>query len=485
MLMVGYGSIGRGTLPLLERHFKFHKDQLTILAPSITTEQKHDLQKRGYSHVLQEALSPETYYEQVTSVFGKEKKKSDDEPLKGIFINVSVETSSVDLIRLCRELNVLYIDTVVEPWKGYYDDPKLTMAERSNYALREELRQEKYKSPGGTTAISCCGANPGMVSWFVKAALLQLTRDILGPNHPALQVPPRTLTRENWAALAQQLNVQGIQIAERDTQVCAHAKPPGVFRNTWSVDGFISEGLQQSSELGWGTHEKWWPENAHRHKEGCKAAIYLDQPGGLVNVRGWCPTNGAQTGFLVTHNEAISISDYYTVGKGDNPTYRPTCMYAYHMCDDAILSVREYFGNGGTVQKKLHLLNEKEIISGMDELGVLLYGHGRNALWYGSTLTHENTLKLIPEQNATGLQVTSAVLAGLVWGMENPQAGIVEADEMDHERCLEIQTPYLGRVWSTYTNWTPATYDPKTVGLFPAPKRFDRSNPWNFSNILV
>jgi homospermidine synthase len=41
-----------------------------------------------------------------------------------------------------------------------------------------------------------------------------------------------------------------------------------VFVNTWSVEGFISEGLQPA-ELGWGTHEKWMPKNAGKHKTGC------------------------------------------------------------------------------------------------------------------------------------------------------------------------------------------------------------------------
>jgi homospermidine synthase len=36
---------------------------------------------------------------------------------------------------------------------------------------------EKRKNPGGTTAVSCCGANPGMVSWFVKQALVNLATD--------------------------------------------------------------------------------------------------------------------------------------------------------------------------------------------------------------------------------------------------------------------------------------------------------------------
>ena len=86
---------------------------------------------------------------------------------------------------------------------------------------------------------------------------------------------------------------------------------------------------------------------------------------------------------------------------------------------------------------------------------MLLYGHAKNAYWYGSQLSIEETRKLAPYQNATGLQVTSAVLAGIVWMLENPDRGLVEADEMDFRRCLEIQRPYLGPVFGAYTDWTP------------------------------
>ncbi len=86
---------------------------------------------------------------------------------------------------------------------------------------------------------------------------------------------------------------------------------------------------------------------------------------------------------------------------------------------------------------------------------MLLYGHKKNAYWYGSQLSIEETRDIAPYQNATGLQVTSAVLAGMVWALENPKAGIVEADEMDFRRCLEVQMPYLGPVIGTYTDWTP------------------------------
>ena len=66
-------------------------------------------------------------------------------------------------------------------------------ASRTNYALRESVLAARRATPGGTTAVSCCGANPGMVSWFVKQALVNLAGD-LGERGPE----PKT--RAEWAA---------------------------------------------------------------------------------------------------------------------------------------------------------------------------------------------------------------------------------------------------------------------------------------------
>ena len=79
-----------------------------------------------------------------------------------------------------------------------------------------------------------------------------------------------------------------------------------------------------------------------------------------------------------------------------------------------------------------------------------------------------------------GLQVTSAVLAGIIWAIENPNAGIVETDEMDFRRCLEIQRPYLGPMVGVYTDWTPL----KNRGELFA-EDIDRRDPWQFKNVIV
>ena len=121
-----------------------------------------------------------------------------------------------------------------------------------------------------------------------------------------------------------------------------------------------------------------------------------------------------------------------------------------------------------------------EIARGMDELGVLLMGHPRGAYWYGSRLTIEATRRLVPHNNATSLQVTAAVLGGLVWAMENPDSGIVEADHIDHERVLEVARPYLGEMAGVYGDWTPLL---DRASLFA--EEIDRDDPWQFRNFLV
>ncbi|MCE9581466.1 MAG: saccharopine dehydrogenase NADP-binding domain-containing protein [Planctomycetes bacterium] len=462
IVMIGFGSIGRGTLPLLLRHFECDPARITVLDPD---DCHRGLAEKTGVRFAKTALTRANHREVLLPLLNAG-------PGQGFVVNVSVDVSSTAIIEVCREANALCIDTVIEPWPGFYTDGSLTVAQRSNYALREALLAQRRAHPEGPTAVSCCGANPGMVSWFVKQALL----DVAAATGLGSVVPG---SRAEWAKLMQRAGVKGIHIAERDTQRSRTPKPVDTFINTWSIDGFVSEGLQPA-ELGWGTHEKELPPDGRLHDAGCGASIYLLRPGANTRVRSWCPTPGPQYGFLVTHNESISIADWFTVRENGHVAYRPTCHYAYHPASDAVLSLHELFGSGSKRQSTGRILDENEIVDGIDELGVLLYGHPKNAYWYGSRLSIEETRRLAPYQNATGLQVTSAVIAGMAWALDNPRAGIVEADDLDFRRCLEVQRPYLGPVTGVYTDWTPLR-DRGT--LFP--EDLDEADPWQFKNVIV
>jgi homospermidine synthase len=459
LVMLGCGSIGQAVLPLILRHLAVTPDRITIVTADA----------RGRDEAAHYGI---TFIEEPLT---RENHRRVLEPLvqAGDFVlNLSVDVSSTAIVAFCHERGALYLDTVVEPWGGVYTDRTLSPAQRSNYAMREGMLRLRRELGRGPTAVSAQGANPGLVSQLAKEAALIVARDT------GLRLDREPTDRQGWGRLFRDLGVKAIHVAERDTQIAAVPKRMGEFVNTWSIDGFVAEGCQPA-ELGWGTHERHFPAAGMRHESGCGSAIYLNRPGAGTRVRTWTPDAGPFHGFLVTHNESISISDYLTLEEGGKVVYRPTVHYAYHPCDDAVLSVHELAGRGWRQQEEQRLLME-EIVSGMDELGVLLMGHEKGAFWYGSQLTVQQARELAPYNSATSLQVAAGVLGGMVWAIEHPAAGIVEADELDYRRVLEVAKPYLGPVVGAYTDWTPL--ENRGV-LFP--EDVDASDPWQFKNILV
>lgn len=459
LVMIGFGSIGQGVLPLILRHIGgLTPARITILTAD---SRGRELAEAHGVRLLIEPLTRENYRRVLDPLLGA----------GDFLLNLSVEVSSLALIEYAASRGALYLDSCIEPWAGGFTDPALSPDQRSNYALRESVLELRRRLPGGPTAVVTHGANPGLVSHLVKQALLDVAAD-LAPDVPE----PRT--REAWAALAARLGVKTIHVAERDTQVSLRPKEVGEFVNTWSIEGFVSE-VAQPAELGWGTHERALPPDARTHATGSGCAIYLLRPGAATCVRSWTPQQGPYHGFLITHGESISLADYFTVREGDVLRYRPTVHYAYHPCDAAVLSLHEFAGRNFRLQPRMRVLMD-ELVDGVDELGVLLAGHAKNAYWFGSLLSIADTRALVPHNNATSLQVAAAALSGMIWAIENPDRGIVEPDEMDFRRNLEICGPYLGRLVGAYTDWTPLA---QRGELFP--EDLDWDDPWQFRNVRV
>jgi homospermidine synthase len=457
IVFIGFGSIGQGTLPLVLRHIGIPKERVTIITGD--DRGKKVAESYGVKFVVL-PLTRDNFRRELDQYIGR-----------GDFVlNVSVDVSSIALIKFCWSKGAMYLDTCIEPWPGGYTDATIPHARRTNYALREEALALRASNARAPTAVITHGANPGLVSHFVKQALLNIATDT------GVTASPKS--KDDWAQLSRTLGIKVIHIAERDTQLSSKPKEFNEFVNTWSVDGFVSEG-QQPSELGWGTHEKNFPRDGKRFDFGCGAAIYLMQPGAATRVRTWTPKAGHFFGFLITHGEAISIADYLTVRQSSEAVYRPTVHYSYHPSDSAIVSLHEFAGRNWHLQDRQRILLD-EITSGVDELGVLLAGHKKNAYWYGSRLSIEEARKLAPHNNATSLQVTVSCLSGMIWAMENPNAGLVEPDEIDYVRNLEICLPYLGTVSGTYSDWTPL-HDRER--LFP--EDLDKTDPWQFKNVRV
>ncbi len=454
IVMLGLGSIGQAVLPLLLRHLDVRPDQIEIFAAD---ENGREIAEEYGITLRVEAVDRHNYRQLLDLNSGC------------FLINLSVGVSSKALIQLCRERGALYLDTCILPWPDE-DSADLSATERSNYGLREEIFA--MHKPGTPTAVVTMGANPGLASAFLKSALASMAED------NEVDVPRAAGGQYDWARLARDLDIRAIHVAERDTQTSHQRRKRGEFVNTWSVRGLITEGLQPA-ELGWGTHERHWPRDAGKHNYGSDAAIFLNRPGAGTRVRSWTPLEGSYHGFLITHAESISIAEYLTMEDNGRTVYRPTVYYAYHPCDDAVLSLHEMAGKNWQQPERVRIMRD-EISCGIDELGVLLMGNRRGVYWFGSRLGIDEARDLVENNSATSLQVAAGVLSGVVWALDNPRAGIVEPDDIPADDILDVATPYLGEVVGVYGDWTPLQ---GREALFD--EDLDRNDPWQFKNFRV
>jgi homospermidine synthase len=76
------------------------------------------------------------------------------------------------------------------------------------------------------------------------------------------------------------------------------------------------------------------------------------------------------------------------------------------------------------------------------------------------------------------LQVVAGALAACIWAIRHPRRGLLEPDQMEHEECLAVASPYLGKLTGAFTDWTPLQGRGE---LFP--EKLDVDNPWQLQNI--
>ena len=460
ILVIGLGAVSRCTLPLLFEHVSVRPSQYTVIDFGDVAESARWVQEQGASFA-QERIEKDNYGE----VLGRHAGPGD------VIVDLAWNIGTADVLEWCRDNDVRYVNASLEVWDPYAGMGESEPTERTLYARHMDLRERiaRWGDNDGPTAILDHGANPGLVSHFTKAALL----DIAAACSVDANVP--------WNELAQTLNVQTIHISERDTQISSRPKLENEFVNTWSVEGFYEEGVAPA-ELGWGTHEKELPRLAYAHATGPRNQICLAHPGCRTWVRSWVPC-GEIVGMVIRHGEAFSISEALTVERDGEAVYRPTVHYAYCPADAAIASLHELHMRGDELQTAQRIMND-DIVDGRDELGVLLMGHPQTAWWYGSLLDIHEARRLVPHQNATTLQVAAAILGAVQWLLENPRRGVRLPDELPHEEILSHARPYLGPVVSQQVGWTPLQRWSDPFAGFGRP-RPAAEDVWQFSTFLV
>jgi homospermidine synthase len=482
VVFFGFGGVGECTLPILLRHLKIDLKKVTIIDMLDKSEVLKDWIAKGIQFVQLQIVE-----KNFKDTLKKYCKAGD------LLIDVCYDVACTALIQYCRDNKIFYVNTSVEEWNYTEGFDKRTPYDKSLYARNQEVdaQIQSWKDNNGTTAVLDMGANPGLISHFMKQGLIDLAN--------SKKVGTKTTNRNDYATLAKDLGVKVVLDTERDTQLSIRPKEVDEFVGTWSVLGLVEEATSPA-ELGWGTHEDLILHEATRPKKGPGNQIFLSQMGMHTLVRGFVPADPKMPkvdgeipvegyeimGALIRHGEAYTISKFLTTEDGK---YRPTVYYCYLPCDSTVASLREFASQNYCTDndKKPHrqrIIYDNDILKGSDTLGVMIGGYDDGHVWWcGTSLNIEDARILAPLQNSTTIQVAIGVVAGICWMLENPERGVVRPEDLDTDFVLKIAKPYFGTFISQEYEWNPAKnyinqYEERTDN------NIDKNNLWGFQNFI-
>ncbi len=249
----------------------------------------------------------------------------------------------------------------------------------------------------------------------------------------------------NFSALAQYLKLEALHCSEADTQVAA-VVPADTFVNTWSCPGFLVEALAPS-QVAWGTHES-------------AAVTGMQMPRTRVAVLpglAWQTKAVSYVPHRVIHGMLIPHEEIFTLQKLlARNDYAPSICFVYEMNQHT----RECMQRSLPADNQGIVLTPAEHgLQGEDKVGCLFVlaanpvtGESSPWCWWsGSILKTTDT-----QYSATVIQVAAGILAGLKFMFENPNAGILFPEDLDHEQLLSDARPFLGELFSAPVDYRPS-----------------------------
>lgn len=472
ILITGCGIVAQALLPMLLRRLGAKPSDITVIDFADRRKFLKPWLREGLCFV-RERVGPQNLSRLLSTYVGE----------GGLIIDLAWSIDCFEILHWAHHNGVRYVNASVESWDPDGELRTQSLYEKSLYSRYARLLPLIEQRRDGPTAVIDHGANPGLVSHFVKKGLLDIADAALAEE--ALPEAEREAVRASraggdFAGLARALGVRTIHCSEWDSQRAAQPKPPDEFVGTWSVQGMWEESISPC-EIGWGTHEHALPPLATLPDAGPRNQIILPRMGLNTWVRSWVPGQEI-VGMIVTHGESFGVSHALTVHENGEPVYRPTVHYAYMPCNDSLVSLHELRCRNYELHPRQRILAD-EITTGRDLVGALLMGHPFNSWWTGSMLSIAQARRLVPHVNATAVQVAAGVLAAVLWAERNPNKGLCLPEALPHEEILRDARPYLGRILSLRSDWTPLQRHRVFFGENPDAQP-DHDDPWQFRNFL-
>ena len=456
IVQIGFGAVGKSFFEKVSKEIKFDKDNYFIISRD-KLEYTFFLELGGK---LGNFIVTDINRKNFTKIFSKYLNEGD------LLIDFADGVGTKDFVEWCAYNNVMYLNTGETDWDdNWYNifEENLKKNELRNQ-LRQNINVNKYP------IVLQHGNNPGLVSHFVKAGLEYIVKKQF-KNNKKLNI---LLEENKFNEIAKELELNEIHVNDNDNQEVKDEFDENKLYSTWSVDSFFFEMLSEAT-ANIGTNE---------HIDYEKECRKIDFKNGFLEFKDLAMDKLGKTyypkgkfeGFLVPHEETITIAKSLEVKNNDDVIYRPTVMFLYSPCNFAIkylkqARVNDYLNPDSTkpkdienqiirgfkYPKRTEILYKEQIKNGTEYVGVLLLGSKFNPVWVGNRIKNKFLYKDKKSsfwQTSTITPVAMSALAATCWMIKNKdRGGIYFPDDInEYKEIIKFAEKYISKtIYKTFS----------------------------------
>ena len=463
IVQFGFGAVGKSFYEKVQKEIKFNENNYYVITADKSEFNAYINMGGMVANFVESNVSKDNFKE----VFEKYLGEGD------LLIDFADTVGTKDICKWCAEKNIMYINT------GEADWPESWYSILNENLLKNKLKEEYHNNNfvNKYPIVLQHGNNPGLVSHFVKAGIEYIVNTQFKKNKKL-----KKLIKDNkFNEAAKYLDIKMIHINDIDLQKINDVYNKDKMYNTWCIDSFFFEMLSEST-IDIGTHERI------DFEDKCKLVDYKNGFAELKTIaaetkcRTYYP-NGEFEGFLVPHEETITIAKSLEVKEEGKVIYRPSVMFIYSPCEYARkymkdAKVNDYpesnpqkpedceNKNGVTITRgylypqKAEIVYKEKIESGTEYVGVLLIGENFKPVWVGNRIELSFLYKNLKDsywQTPTITPVAMSALSAICWMIKNKDKGDIyfPDDIPDYKYILKIAEKYISKtIFKTFDRQT-------------------------------
>ena len=460
IVQFGFGAVGKSFFEKISNEISFDKYKYYVISRN-KLEYKYFIELGGMAaNFITENITKENFKE----IFEKYLDEGD------FLIDFADSVGTKDILEWAANRNIMYLNTGEADWpEHWYNIFEENL--KKNSLIEEFNNNNKInKYP----IVLQHGNNPGLVSHFVKAGLEYIVKKQLKLNKRLNKL----LKQKKFNLIAKELELEQIHVNDIDYQKIVDSFDENKLYSTWCIDSFFFEIISEATS-NIGSYEKINYQNL------CKN---IDYENGFLEFKNLafdtiCNTyypNGKFEGYMVPHEETITIAKNLEVKENDKIIYRPTVSFIYSPCELAkkylensrvndylnpdITKALNQENNDGIViirgfkyPKLAEIPYKEKIQSGTEYVGVLLLGKKFKPVWVGNRIEQKFLYKSEKNsywQTPTITPVAMSALSAACYMIKNQKKGGVFFPDniQDYKSIIKLAEKYISKtIYKTFS----------------------------------